>query len=333
MSRARFMFDRLPGWTVFLAGLLSFLATEPAHARQVLLVVSATNGAVGVGQYSAVTGATINPDFISVVGGGHKLALDGNNHLFVSNILNNTVGEYNTTTGATINATFVNGQGLNLPAGLAVDRSNHLFVSNFQGSGGTDGWVGQYNAATGATVNARFINSAGEYVGNLALDTSNHLFVDHNFNSVDRYDATTGAPFPPFINLGTGSAYEMVVDALNHLFVVNNNYSSGNPGFVSEYDATTGAAINAAFITGLNDPIGLALDGKNHLFVSDLANNTVGEYDATTGAIINAGFITGINSPGDMVFVAPVPEPSSLLLVAGAATAAVGIWRRRPIPL
>ena len=57
----------------------------------------------------------------------------------------------------------------------------------------------------------------------------------------------------------------------------------------------------------------------------------MGEYDATTGATINATFINssqGLNNPEDLAFVA-VPEPSSLLLVAGAAVSAAGMWRRR----
>jgi hypothetical protein len=53
----------------------------------------------------------------------------------------------------------------------------------------------------------------------------------------------------------------------------------------------------------------------------------VGEYDATTGATINATFVNGqgLNGPGFLVFAAPVPEPSSMLLVAAAAVAGVGV--------
>ena len=103
---------------------------------------------------------------------------------------------------------------------------------------------------------------------------------------------------------------------------------------VGEYDATTGATINATFVNGgqgLSAPHGLAL-GNNHLFVANTNANTVGEYNATTGATINAAFINGtqgLNNPQYLIFVAPVPEPGSLALVAAAATTAVGLWRRR----
>src|SRR5262245_21781035 len=64
--------------------------------------------------------------------------------------------------------------------------------------------------------------------------------------------------------------------------------------------------------------------------ISNFSNNTVGEYDATTGATINATFINssqGLNAPTSVVFLAPLPEPSSLLLVAAAAIG-VGIRQR-----
>jgi hypothetical protein len=55
--------------------------------------------------------------------------------------------------------------------------------------------------------------------------------------------------------------------------------------------------------------------------------SAIGEFNATTGAAINRNFITGHSSPYDLRFVAPVPEPSSLLLVAAAA--GIGLVRRK----
>ena len=120
----------------------------------------------------------------------------------------------------------------------------------------------------------------------------------------------------------------MVLDSLNHLFVADISNNT-----VSEYDATSGATINATFVVGsqgLSGPFGLAVDGSNHLFVTNTGNNTVGEYDATTGATINAAFVTGLQLPQDLLFVAAVPEPSSLLLLAAAAgIGGATRWRKR----
>jgi hypothetical protein len=108
------------------------------------------------------------------------------------------------------------------------------------------------------------------------------------------------------------------------------------PPTVGEYDATTGATVSFPFITvgtiTSNSVInGMVLDSLNHVFITDYRNSTVGEYDATTGAAINTAFIGYIGDPGSIVYVAPVPEPSSLLMLAGAAAIGVGMWRRRKV--
>jgi hypothetical protein len=315
------------GRAASLVALTVALAAQPVQARQVLLVTDYTR----VGAYNAITGATINADFIDDSQGLSDpgwLALDGNNHVFVTNIANNTVGQYGATTGATVNATFVNNtQGLNQPVGIALDRNNHMFVVNGNIGANT---VGEYNAMTGATVNAAFINGQGlDLPDAMVLDGQNHLFVTNSANNtVGEYDATTGTTInAAFIkgDQGLNVPGGLVLDGNNHILVAN---YGGNT--VGEYDATTGATLNALLINGqgLNGPEALALDGNNHLFVSNGQGATIGEYDATTGATINPAFVRGLESPGGIVFVAPVPEPSSLLLCAAAVGIGFGIPRR-----
>jgi len=159
------------------------------------------------------------------------------------------------------------------------------------------------------------------------LDQKNHIFVSSG-GFVDEYDATTGATINAHFVSGLGTAQGMALDAaLNHLFVGNN--FNGVAG-VSEYDATTGALLNAAFINfpGPFIPYGLTLDNHGHLFVGNATpGGPVAEYDATTGATINSAFISGFaGSPLDVLFVASLPEPSSLLLLAAGVG---GIIRRK----
>ena len=98
------------------------LTARPAFSGQVLFVINADNR---VGEYDATTGKRRHQreplssarDSTTRIG----LAVDGNNHLFVTNFSNNTVGQYNATTGATINSAFINGQGLNLPGTIVLD--------------------------------------------------------------------------------------------------------------------------------------------------------------------------------------------------------------------
>lgn len=75
----------------------------------------------------------------------------------------------------------------------------------------------------------------------------------------------------------------------------------------------------------------MAVDASNNLFVANLNTNTVREYNASTGALINASFITGLSGPAFIAVVSPVPEPSSMVLVAGAVAAAAGLYRRRAV--
>jgi hypothetical protein len=299
------------------AALIIALAVTPAYAQVIFMSQSSNT----VGAYNAVTGTPINTAFISGPN-AYGLAVDSNNHLFVSNgSFNTTVGEYNATTGVTINAAFIQ-----LPptqfivnAALSLDGNNHLFVSN-----NVTNTVGEYNATTGATISAAFINGQGLNNGAaMALDAvHNHLFVTSlgaTSSWVGEYDATTGATinanFITFVGNANGG---LALDGNNHLFVVDNFN-----GIVGEYDAITGAPINAAFITGLGNPVGVALDGNHHLFVSH--GNVVGEFDATTGATINGAFI---NHGGSyLAFASAVPDPSSLVLLTGAA--GVSMWRRK----
>jgi hypothetical protein len=306
-----------------LAALVVGCAASPARARQVLLVANETTpGTIGV--YNAVTGATINSAVISGQGLTQPdgLAFDGHNHLFVAGQNNGIVGEYDATTGATVNANFVN-VGPNLGSGfgaLAVDGNNHLFVSSGPG-------LRQYNATTGALINGDFVGAVPGLISGLALDNHNHIFVASFFGqAVGEYDATTGATInASFVTIpSTSEPVRIAVDALNHLFVAQ-RFGTSTQG-VGVYDATTGASISAAFIP-VQDPWGIAVDGSNHVFVSSNSLGTIGEYDATTGATINANYVTGLHFPTSVAFI-PVPEPSSLLLVAAAAGVGAGI--RRP---
>ena len=212
------------------------------------------------------------------------LALDGNNHLFVSENGGNynIVGKYDATTGATINASFIQDLdspvGLNNPRGVAVDNKNHLFVSNSNAN-----TVGEYDATTGATINAAFIKSQGQGLHDpqvLLLDGLNHLLVGDNYDTatVGMYDATTrttiNAAFVPGLYGGT---WALALDGSNHLFVANNNTVNG-----------------------------------------------VGEYDATTGATINEHFITGPHYITGLAFVSPVPEPSTFVLLCVGAIGLLG---------
>ncbi len=112
-------------------------------------------GTVGVGEYDATTGATINASLITTgIPGPSAIAVSGTTLYVAYN--QDRIGQY--TLGATpgtiasSNPTLVTG--LHSPA-VAVFQG-HLFVTNFM-SGAPSGVVGEYDANTGAAVNASLI--------------------------------------------------------------------------------------------------------------------------------------------------------------------------------
>ena len=113
------------------------------------LFVVERGGTVGV--YDTTFGASINVNLANVpsgvIGG---LAVDGNNHVFASDLIGSTVYEFDATTGAAINQI----TGLSHPAGLVLDASNHLFVAN-----SFSGTIGEYDATTLAPINSVFISA------------------------------------------------------------------------------------------------------------------------------------------------------------------------------
>jgi hypothetical protein len=112
--------------------------------------------------------------------------------LYVSQYNTATVGVYNASTGATINPSHITG--LSAPFGLALS-GNTLFVSD----DGNNNVIGKYVASTGSPINAAFIPGVGAAF--LALSGSTLYVAGYGGTTIDRYNASTGAPIGtnPFI--------------------------------------------------------------------------------------------------------------------------------------
>ena len=223
------------------------LSAMPRNACAQIYIGQPGNGAIAtasVSEYNAATGAAINTEFITNLGGPVELALSGND-LFVANA--STVGEYNATTGAPIDAnlfTLPNGN----PVTALVLSGADLFVASFEGT------VGEYNASTGAVINANLITGLGNVsVSGLAL-SGNDLFVSNGTTRVGEYNASSGAAINA--NLITGLVPFGLLLSDNTLFVADDSTDT-----VGEYNASTAAPIKANFITGLSSPVGLCVVG------------------------------------------------------------------------
>ncbi|HEY3901701.1 MAG TPA: autotransporter domain-containing protein [Chthoniobacter sp.] len=293
-----------------LAAALLALGVAPKSAQAQLYVSSYFGN--NVGEYSATTGASINPSLITGLNNPTSLTLSGNN-LFVANFAGgfnpSTVGVYNATTGAPINAGLVNP--ITGPVGVVLSGNTLLVAANGFGLG--NGTVGAYSASTGAAINANFITNL-QVLNGMAL-AGNNLYLSTGTagpsSNVGVYNASTGAAINANFITGLNSPFGLAVSG-NKLFVALEFANT-----VAEYNASTGLVINANFITGLNNPGGLLVSG-NDLYVTNYGGGTgttVGEYNATTGAPINASLITGLNGPLGLALVG-ASAPGAPIIIA-----------------
>ena len=178
------------------------------------LVVSGNNlyilGTTGkVGEFNASTGATINSDLITVGETALGLAISGNTIYVSAQDGTNAVQEYDATSGAPINTNFINvasSAGLPDPGSENIE-GNDLYL-------GADGTILEFNATTGAVVEAPLITGvAPPPLLDLGL-SGNDLYVMGGVDgqeTVDEYDATTGAPIKTNFVSGLNSATGMAV--------------------------------------------------------------------------------------------------------------------------
>ena len=107
-------------------------------------------------------------------------------------------------------------------------------------------------------ISANFITGLSDSPPALAVK-DNTLFVS-DYDSIGKYDATTGAVIKADFITGLGEVGGLAVFGSEEkavLFVTDRNEDGG--GTVGEYDANTGFTINRHFITGLDFPTGIAV--------------------------------------------------------------------------
>jgi hypothetical protein len=305
--------------TLFLP-LLGALPTSASPVDEIF--VSVNNGGYVPGYVSEyTTGSVLNPMLISNLDLPISLAVSGNS-LFVAGAYNAiSIAEF-TTGGALVNPFLIS---ISEPvvccpysvAGVTVSGSD-LFAAS------TNGTISEYTTS-GALVNAALVSGLSIEPGlpaGIAVSGSD-LFVT-NYG-----DATIGEYTTSGTTVNASLIFPLqaigIVAVGSDLFIVNQT------GTISEY--TTSGAFVASSFAGITGAEAIATDGSN-LFVSYQAGSfgttITGEY-TTSGAALNASLFTVAVPPGfPSIAVAPLPEPSTLLLVpAGLLAVAVRIARRR----
>ena len=272
-------------------------------------------------------------------------------NLFVTSCINpGSIYEY-TPGGA--QSTFAS-TGLNYPYGLAFDSAGDLFVANSLDDAGTGGYVTEITpGGVQSTI------PSGPDPKALAFNSSDNLF-ETDYHSGNIYEYTPGGALSIFATV-TPAPQALAFNSAGDLFV-GTGYGSGNESITE----ITPNGTQSTFATGLSYIAGLAFNSAGDLFEADggsgniyeftpggmqstfaslpnpndLAFNSAGDlfvtaggniYEYTSGGV-QSTFASGIDGAEGLAFqgvTLPVPEPSTLALLAVGASAAVLRLRRK----
>jgi hypothetical protein len=159
----------------------------------------ASFGGNKVGKFNADTGAVVDANLITGLGGPWAIAIDGST-LYVSLFNSGKVGKY-MTDGTVVNASFIT---VSSPAGIGVWGS-YLFVM-------TANDIRKYNKTDGSLVDANFLTGLSSPT-NLAI-SGDYLYVTcQGENAVRKYSLPSGTEVGnPLISAGLNAPFSIAVE-------------------------------------------------------------------------------------------------------------------------
>lgn len=239
------------------------------------------------------------------------VAFDSAGDLFVGMQNNGDIYEY--TPGGS-RQTFATG--LNGPWGMAFNSSGVMFEAD-----GDSGHIYKISASGQKTTFA----SGLDYPLAVAFNNQGDLF-ESDWGSGNIYEFAPNGTRTTFASGITPDG--LAFDASGDLF--DADITSGNIyEFVNNNGILNSTPI--VFASGLNHPLGLAFNSAGDLFESDFGTGNIYEFtpDGTKST-----FASGLPAPGMLAFeglALPVPEPSTLwLLAVGTAAAFIYLCQKKP---
>jgi DNA-binding beta-propeller fold protein YncE len=305
--------------------LLALSGTRPAWAD---LLVSSFDG-FQVLRYDQTTGAFLGI-FAAGLPGDRPLGLaigpDSDLYVGVNNFgppFQSFVRRFDGGTGALID-TFASGGGLLGPTHMVFGPDGNLYVASFGGLA-SNSKVIRYNGVTGAFIDDFVPVGSGGLMGaeGLVFGPDGNLYVTSRVtNQVLRYDGSTGAFLGVFATGGNNGPVDLVFGPDGNLYVLN---SVSDLLSVLRFNGLSGAFLGVFnSFSGGTDGSSLVFGPDGNLYVTTgFIGNSVLRFNGSTGEFMDE-FVPsgsgGLSYATDLQFSAPIPEPSTLTLVA------VGVW-------
>ena len=227
-----------------------------------------------------------------------SIGLDSGGNLYVAEWGSQSIIKY---TPSGVSSVFASGlQGVE---GLTVDSGGNVYV--------TELWDHNIMKFTPAGVGSVFGNTGNNDAYSLAFDSSGNLYVsEFNANRIEKFTAPGVSSV--FVT-GLSSPYGLAFDNGGSLYVANYG------GHTIQKFAPGGGS-SSIFASGLTDPAGIAFDSTGNLYVADeWALPNYGAVMRFTPGGVGSVFYSGAYSGPVSVAIRPVPEPSSMILIAFAA--------------
>jgi hypothetical protein len=236
-----------------------------------------------------------------------EIAFNSSGYLFVGNTTGPSITEISP---AGMASSF--GSGLNQPRGVAVDNAGDVFVANF-GSGQI------IEVSPNGTSQSVFASGLDE-PAYLIFNSAGDLFeADGGTGNIYEFANGTRTLYASGFQHPDGLAFNRAGD----LFVAN----ALNAGYISEVTPSGTSTV----LSGLNVPQGVAFDNAGDLFIAiggAMTGAPNGEIEEITSTGTTETFSTQVSTPEGLAF-SPVPEPSTLALLAVGASAVALRLRRK----
>jgi len=331
---------------------LGLLVGGAGQVKADLLVASSLAGEEGqVLRYDQNTGAFLGI-FIPTNSGGATgdytgLTIGPDGQLYAAKNLGGfaepgLVQRHDPASGAFLeNFVFPGNGGLIRPGALAFGPDGNLYVRKGTGAGSYMDTILRYDGRTGAFLGVFVPPFEGTAIRAFVFGPDSNLYTANTSGNILRYDGRTGRYLGLFAG-GFGGDFEGVVFGPDGNLYVSEARQLNST--IHRFDGVTGAFLGE-FVGpgqgGLYDPGDLVFGPDGDLYVANHADpfpdvpfgsNSIKRYDGRTGAFLGDFILPGsggLGSPTASIFTAPVPEPSTLLLLAIGTLGLIGwAWRR-----